>query len=331
MDRHRIAVGLFCQWSPEHLLTMVTAGKTMSLSPWYCLWIPVLGIMPFAAGRAADPGDERQATPGTLRVASISFVPEKWNKDANVDRMEQLIASAAKRGAKLVVTPEGALEGYVVNEVIHASDEKTKTELTERFQELAEPLDGPYIKRIAALADQLNVHVILGMLLRNDESTTFNSTILLGPDGRIVGMYHKTHFHQGYDVNPPGYAAGDDYPVFDVGPVRMGMMICFDRQLPEPARMLTLGGASLIVCPSYGGTGDWNTRMLQVRAYENEVYLVFTHPKQTLIIAPDGELLAESEGDAVTIHDLDLSRRTRGRQSLRNRRPSTYKDSKLQR
>ncbi len=64
--------------------------------------------------------------------------------------------------------------------------------------------------------------------------------------------------------------------------------------------------------------------MMQVRAYENDVYVVFTHPSQTLIIAPNGDILAESEGDAVTLHDLDLQRRTRGRESLRNRRPATY-------
>jgi len=269
--------------------------------------------------------DETGTTGKTLRTASISFVPTKWDKEANATRIETLVTEAANRNAKLIVTPEGALDGYVVNEVINAKDDQEKRELTKQFQQLAEPIDGPYITRIAELANRLNVHVILGVLLRHNDHTTFNSTVLLGPDGNVAGLYHKTHFHQGYDVNPPGYTAGDEYPVFNLGSVTMGMMICFDRQLPEPARMLTLGGANLIVCPAYGGTGDWNTRMMQVRAYENEVYLVFTHPKQTLIIAPDGDLLAQSEGDAVTIHDLDLNRRTRGRQSVRFRRPDTYR------
>jgi predicted amidohydrolase len=253
-------------------------------------------------------------------------VPIKWAKDANAERIEKLVRDAAQQGARLVITPEGALEGYVVNEVIHAEDPAAKAELTTRFQELAEPIDGPYIRHIAGLADELDVYVILGVLLRDDDETTFNSTVLLGPDGKVVGHYNKTHFHQGYDVNPPGYTPGDKYPVFDVDAAKMGMMICFDRQLPEPARALALGGANLIVCPSYGGTGDWNTRMMQVRAYENDVYLVFTHPKQSLIIAPDGEMLAESEGDAVTLYDLDLSRKTRQRQSIRYRRPDTYRD-----
>ncbi|MEZ6071572.1 MAG: carbon-nitrogen hydrolase family protein [Pirellulales bacterium] len=273
-------------------------------------------------GRAADPGDGH----ASLRVASVSFVPLKWDKDANARRIEELVREAARQGARLVITPEGALEGYVVNEVIDADDQAEKDALTARFQALAEPIDGPYVRRIAQLADELDVYIILGVLLRGDEATTYNTAVLLDPEGKVAGRYNKTHFHQGYDVNPPGYTPGNEYPVFDVGAARLGMMICFDRQLPEPARALALGGANLIVCPSYGGTGDWNTRMMQVRAYENDVYLVFTHPRQSLIIAPDGELLAESEGNAVTVYDLDLSRQTRRRQSIRNRRPETYQD-----
>jgi predicted amidohydrolase len=272
--------------------------------------------------RAEDTPDQSN----TLRVASVSFVPTKWDKDANVEQIEKLMHDAARQGARLVVTPEGALDGYVVNEVIHAKSPQSKAELTLRFQQLAEPVEGPYIQRIAKLANELDLFVILGVLLREGADTTFNTTVLLGPKGEVVGCYHKTHFHQGYDVNPPGYTPGDKYPVFDVDSSKLGMMICFDRQLPEPARALALGGANLIVCPSYGGTGDWNTRMMQVRAYENDVYLIFTHPEQGLIIAPDGQILAESTGDAVTLYDLDLSRPTRRRQSIRLRRPGIYRE-----
>jgi predicted amidohydrolase len=288
--------------------------------------IPLVMLALLSTITASAGADDTASKSNTLRVASVSFVPTKWDKDTNAAQIEKLVRDAARQGARLVITPEGALEGYVVNEVIHAEDAQAKAELTARFQELAEPIDGPYVRRIAAVADELDIFVILGVLLRNDDATTFNSTVLLGPEGKVVGLYNKTHFHQGYDVNPSGYTPGDKYPVFNVDAAKLGMMICFDRQLPEPARALALGGANLIVCPSYGGTGDWNTRMMQVRAYENDVYLVLTHPRQSLIIAPDGEMLAESEGDAVTLYDLDLSRKTRQRQSIRYRRPDTYGD-----
>ncbi len=182
--------------------------------------------------------------PRTVSIASVSVIPVKWDKQANSQKLERLIRDAAGKGARLVITPEGALEGYVVNEVIREQDAERKAQLTKRFQQLAEPSDGPYVARFRQLADELDIHLILGFL-EADGDRTFNTAVLLGPDGRIVGKYRKTHFHQGYKVNPPGYTPGDTYPVFDLGFMKVGIMICFDRQLPEPARMLALGGADL--------------------------------------------------------------------------------------
>lgn len=260
----------------------------------------------------------------TLRIASVSLIPTKWDKEANAREVERMVRDAAGKGAKLIVTPEGILEGYVVNEVIREKDPSKKAALTQRFHRLAEPIDGVYIRRFRKLADELNVHLILGFLER-DGATLYNSAVILDPDGRIVGNYHKSHFHQGYDVNPPLYTPGNDYPVFDLGFAKIGIMICFDRQPPEPARALALNGADVIVCPAYGSWGDWNTRLMQVRAYENQVYVVFTNPNHSLIIAPDGNLLGESRRDSILIRDVDLSRNLRSRQSITRRRPETYR------
>jgi predicted amidohydrolase len=259
-----------------------------------------------------------------LLLGSVSFVPAKWNKQANGERIERMVREAAKRGAQFVITPEGALEGYVVNEVIRQKDAVEKSRLTKRFQQIAEPVDGPYVVRFRELADELDIHLILGFL-EADGAKTFNTAALIGPDGHIIGKYRKTHFHQGYEVNPPGYTPGDAYPVFDIGVMKVGIMICFDRQLPEPARALALGGADLIACPSYGGWGDWNTRVMRVRAYENHAYVVFTHPEQSLILNRDGKVLDECHKDEVAVFSIDLSDLRKTRQSVRMRRPETYR------
>jgi len=262
--------------------------------------------------------------PRRLRVASVGLMPTKWDKEANAAKIERMVREAARQGAQLVVTPEGSLDGYVENEVIREKDAARKAALIQRFNDLAEPADGKYVQRFRKLADELNIHLVVGLLERDGERL-FNSAILIGPKGDVLGKYRKTHFHQGYDVNPPRYGPGDEYPVFDVGPAKVGIMICFDRQLLEPARLLTLGGANVILCPSYGGSGDWNTRLMQVRAYENEVYVVFTHPTHHFMTDPDGKLLGEGGQDTILVRDLDLSRRTRSRQSFVLRRPETYR------
>ena len=107
--------------------------------------------------------------------------------------------------------------------------------------------------------------------------------------------------------------------------MKVGIMICFDRQPPEPARELMLGGADLIACPSYGGRGDWNTRLLQVRAYENQVYLVFTHPEQSLVIDRGGKLLDQCARDAIVVREIKLASPKKTRAVVTNRRPETYR------
>ena len=67
--------------------------------------------------------------------------------------------------------------------------------LVARFVDLAEPLDGAYITQAAALAKELRVHMLLGFLQRN-ESLVHNAAALFDDTGKLVLLYHKTHFAQ---------------------------------------------------------------------------------------------------------------------------------------
>lgn len=261
----------------------------------------------------------------SIRIASASVIPKKWDKAANWIRIERLVREAALEGdANVVVTPEGALDGYVINEV-NAATGKAKEALVERFIKLAEPLDGPYIKRAFKLSDELNIFLVLGFL-ELDAGTTFNTCILIDPDGDIVGKYSKTHFAQGYSINPSCYVPGEQYPVFQTPFGNVGMMICYDRQLPEPARILSLKGAQVLFVPSYGSYTDkdgWNTVLLRTRAYENQVPLIFSHPFQSLLLDEDGDLRAIGKANEVVYFEINTSpERYDGR--FKNRRPETY-------
>lgn len=221
-----------------------------------------------------------------LHVASLMVRPVKWDKEANKATLERAIREAKRAGAELIVTPEGALEGYVVNEVIRATGEKRR-ELTERFNALAEPCDGPYIRHFCKLCKELKVHLVLGFL-EADAGKTYNTAILIRPDGTVVGKYRKTHFAQGYSHgdekgdNPPGYLRGTTYPVFEVRGHKMGIMICYGRQKPVVAQRLVENGAEFIINPAYGMMGDCNCRFLAARAQETSVPILFVHPNQTV-------------------------------------------------
>ena len=97
----------------------------------------------------------------SLTIAGLSFVPEKWDKPANVKKIESMTRQAVDRGAKLVVMPEGALEGYVVNDVINEKDAVKKAALEKQFAALAEPIDGENISKLYNLADELDIYFVI--------------------------------------------------------------------------------------------------------------------------------------------------------------------------
>lgn len=270
--------------------------------------------------------DNKDQSVTRIRVASAAILPKKWDKQANWERIERAVAEAALTGdADVIVTPEGVLEGYVINEVNGVKDENNKKEIVEKFKMLAEPLNGEYIKKACRLSNNLNIHLVLGFLEERD-SKLYNSVILIDPDGDIIGHYSKTHFAQGYEINPDEYIAGDDYPVFNTSFGKVGMIICYDRQLPEPARIMALKGAQVLFVPAYGSYTEesgWNTVLMRTRAYENEFPVVFCNPFQSLLIDEDGDIRAFGKAGEIVYYEINTDpKRYDGR--FRNRRPDSY-------
>jgi predicted amidohydrolase len=285
-----------------------------------------LSIASISHGQQVNYSKYSEQTINRIRVASVSVLPKKWDKETNWERIERLVRKAAMEGdAQVVVTPEGALEGYVINEVNAEKDQAKKDKLVEKFIELAEPISGKYMTKASNLANELNIYLVLGCLEKDGENL-YNSAILFDPDGDIIGKYSKTHFAQGYTINPSCYTPGEQYPVFQTPFGKVGMMICYDRQLPEPARILSLKGAQILLVPSYGGYSDkegWNSVLLRTRAYENSVPLVFSHPFQSLLIDEDGDIRAMCNSNEIVYYELNTSPdRYKGR--FKNRKPETY-------
>jgi len=241
------------------------------------------------------------AGPGKIRVASISYVPAKWDKESNLRKIEKGLISAKRRRARIAVFCEGMLDGYVVNEV-KRRDEK-------RFFELGEEIPGGfYARAISAAVKKRGLYAVVGMLERAGD-VLYNSAVLFDPRGRVQGIYRKTHFWQGYSgADPDFYKPGSDLPVFRTALGRIGIMICFDRQIPEVSRALCLQGAGIILVPSYGGYGQKNTCTMRSRAIENGVAHVFSHPKKSLIINDEGDVLAECGKNDLACASVEIRR-----------------------
>ncbi|MFN3650953.1 MAG: carbon-nitrogen hydrolase family protein [Armatimonadota bacterium] len=170
------------------------------------------------------------------------------------------------------------------------------------YAEVAEPVPGPTTQRLAALAKRLGSYVV-GGLYEREGPVIYNTAVLIGRGGELVGKYRKTHLPR--EEVDAGLTPGNDYPVFDTDFGRVGLIICWDVQFPEPSRAMAAKGAELLLLPIWGGSEI----VTRARAIENHAYLVSSsYDMKSFVVAPDGEVLTEATKQrpfAVTEIDLD--------------------------
>ena len=194
----------------------------------------------------------------TIKIAGIQMEPVILDKDRNLARCLELMKTAAKEGAQLIVFPEAALSGYVFRSLDEALP-------------LAEPVPGPSTERIMDSCRKLNLYVIVG-LLEKGRSKYYNAAAFMGPSG-LIGKYRKLHLpYLGIDR----FLNHGDLPlkVYDTDVGRIGLGICYDLDFPEHARVLALLGAEVIVTVTNWPEGIEfiPEHMVLTRARENRVH-----------------------------------------------------------
>lgn len=238
---------------------------------------------------------------------------------ANLPVTQGLIEEAAGKGATLIVTPE-------VTNCVSQSRTHQQTVLTTEDQDET-------LRALRVQAQALGVYIVIGSLaLKTSESDGrfANRSFLISTDGRIVARYDKIHM---FDVEvsktetyreSDGYRPGTRAVVGDVGPLRLGMTICYDLRFPALFRRLAQAGAEIITVPSafstVTGAAHWQV-LLRSRAIETGCYVLA--PAQTgvhhtstgrarrtyghsLAIAPWGEILADCGTEpGIAIVDID--------------------------
>ncbi len=238
-------------------------------------------------------------------LASCSILPEKWNKEGNAGKMLSFMERSLQCGVDVIAVPEGCLEGYVVMEAIEG---KRGPELLN----IAEPEDGDMIARFRSFCQKHHVHALLCFCER-ERNEAFNTALWIGRHGETVGKYPDHRFN----------STGNEIRAFDTEFGRAGVMICFDRRVPEVARCLALDGAQFILNPSYGVYKGWNDSILVARAHENQVPVVFVHPSKTLAVNEKGDItFCREETDVISV--LTVTPRTSSSLLLSLRRPQLY-------
>ena len=245
-----------------------------------------------------DKHESNNVTLSKIRVTQIKVYPEKGKMDVNHRKLMDIIDKIEKNEeVDVVVTPEGFLDGYVSTE---------KSVSKEYMIDYAiDPLTSPYTTAVSRWARRNKVWLIYGCTRKADDGI-FNTALIYNRDGRLIGMYDKLHL-QNHDLK---YTPGKHLNVYESDFGLFGVMICADRRWPETARTLTLKGARVIFNPTYGMHGDLNLCMMRTRAYENGIYIIFTHPGQSLITNYKGAVVCNNtdEKKTYTVTEIDLSK-----------------------
>lgn len=231
-------------------------------------------------------------------ISGISFMPQLWKPKKNLDQLLVYIDEATKAGAQVIATPEGILDGYITKDLeknkIREIDKGSKgyrqrlARFKKRQAALAEDIRDACIPRLCAKAEEHGVYLFANTLDIRKGRSVYNTTFVIDPNGRIIGKYDK--IHAAFEVvNTLGKA----HRVFETPYAHIGTLICADRQFPEAPRTVALKGAQVLIINSYGMWGEGaNERFIRQRAYENGIFVLFCHPNETVLVSPEGRIIA---------------------------------------
>ncbi len=260
-----------------------------------------------------------------IRVASVSTFNYIGEQERSLRNIAQWSRRAAREGAELVVFPELSVSGYVQHEVVW---------------ELAESVPGPSTEYLANLAGELGIVLCCGILER-DADVTFNTQVLVNGNG-LIGKQRKVHM--------PGmeylyWRAAFEVNTFDIGKIRVGIMICYDSLFFELARTLYYKGAEALIMPFAYYTDPHRSRfpeenmtalVYRSQCYSNACYGILCNnaggrdknkyepegikfPGWAGIFGPDGDVVeftrGEGTGEAMAVATLEPERVARRRRN----------------
>jgi len=269
-----------------------------------------------------------------VTIATVQMRPVLNEMEDNLVKMADYVSKiCGSQKVDLIVFPELITTGY---------------ECGVRFVDLAQRIPGASVNVLAQRAAEFQVHLAFGIPSKEKvESILFNSAVLIGPDGELIGEYRKVHLKGEERMT---FRAGYKYPIFETQFGNVGLLVGYDIAFPEAARCLALDGADLIIlCANWEKprNEEWRT-YVTARSYENSCFIAaanrvgedvtYSFIGDSMIVGPRGQVFAgltgevdpktgePAEGYALARVDLSDVRRNREEfQTLQNREPDTYK------
>lgn len=273
-----------------------------------------------------------------LNVALLQLESTEGDRDKALQKGIKACREAAKKNVDIILFPEIWTTGY------QTYDPKVKGNY-EKWLKRAITKDDNFVKSFQELAKELNTAIVI-TYLEKYKNAPRNVASLIDSHGKIVMTYAKVHTCD-FDPHEVNMTAGDDFYVYDLsttkGSVKIGIMICMDREFPESARILMLKGAEIILVPNSCKVatcellGDVRIQQFRSRAFENMVGVAMANYAQPTC---DGhscafnvngkEIVMGNHEEDILIAEFDMERIRKFREheiwGNAYRKPECYKD-----
>jgi len=174
-----------------------------------------------------------------LKVASVQFNHAPGDKDYNIGQVRAFAKDASAKDIDLLVFPEMCITGYW----------HIRKLSREEIESLAEPVpSGPSSQELLSLSSSYGMTIGAGLIEQADDGTLYNTYVVAMPNGKVA--YHrKLHCFISEHM-----ASGNEYTVFDIPQgARVGVLICYDNNIGENARITALKGAEILLAPHQTG------------------------------------------------------------------------------
>ena len=283
-----------------------------------------------------------------IKAAAVQMsIPDTAEK--SIEKADRLVREAAEKGANIILLPELFENPYFCQERKYES-----------YSLAASSEENKAVNHFKKLAAELNVVLPISFYERN-VNTLYNSLAMIDADGKILGVYRKTHIPDDHFYQEKFYFTPGDtgFMVFDTRFGKIGAGICWDQWFPEAARCMALMGAEILLYPTAIGSEPvlqcdsmphWR-RCMQGHSAANIMPVVAANRTGTETVTPceenqnqsssltfygssfitdcTGEIVesADRESDIVLIHEFDLDEIDEMRLSwgvFRDRRPEMY-------
>jgi N-carbamoylputrescine amidase len=252
-----------------------------------------------------------------MQPIRIALVQLAWlgSREAMQTQYQAMIAEAAAGGARLICLPEFSLAPYFASSTDPAG-----------FA-WAETLNGGVTDAFfGGLAREHGVFIISSLFEHAPDEQYFDTAIIHNPHGDLLGITRKVHIPYGDGYNETSFfGGGADYPVHDLGELRLAAPTCYDQWFPEMARICAMNGAEFIFYPTAIGSEPsdptmdsqemWET-VMRGHAIANGVFVAaanrigaeppLTFYGSSFVCDPMGKILAKAGRDTTEVIYADL-------------------------